>query len=57
MSLLVVASLHLLSTKAAPVPEPAPTNLATLAAGVIQVGLIAKALIIKGNNWVDLPCH
>jgi hypothetical protein len=48
--LILVAGLHsLYTTEAAPIPTGPITSLSALAAGVIEVGLIAKALIIKGK--------
>jgi hypothetical protein len=47
--LILLAGLHLYTTEAAPVPTGPITSLSALAAGVIEVGLIAKALIIKGK--------
>jgi hypothetical protein len=50
MCLILVAGLHsLYTTEAAPIPTGPISSLSALAAGVIEVGLIAKALIIKGK--------
>ena len=49
MCLLLEMCLYL-GCESAPAPEPSPTDpLTALAAGAIQVGIIAKALIIKGT--------